>query len=339
MAWTNGSGDPKRVTAADCACDDDFAEIAEAINRRRRILFFGEHDYWGLFEPDEYISRRHIASHSPPPYRALRPEFDYIINNFASLGGAPPTPVDMHWLWPEADGDEDKKIVTAAPDPGEVNFFTRMNGTSSWTDPSLDKNTYIRTVHMNEMRWGIEHLTRGYLRVPIYLTVGLLSLLPDVPWTGGAIVNNGTDELRTIGYPIMRTGETPPRGIVNATVRSGSYLSITVDVDCTVEAYHCLRSVEFSGDQPTWNEYDPSESLAWATPGGTGSGDANYLGSLALTANTPASLSTSALVTALQSMVDGDEQAFLFRRNDTGTENVGISVDLVVEFDLNTPPN
>lgn len=335
MGWTNGSGDPKRVTATDYACDDDFREIAEALNRRRRILFFGEHDYSGLFEPDEYIGRQPIASHSPPPYRALRPEFDYIINNFAGLGGNPPTPADMHWLWPEADSDEDKRIITAAPEAGEVNFFARMNGTSGWTDPALDASTYIRTIHMNEMRWGIEHLRRGHLRVPIYFTAGLLSLLPDDAWVGETLANNGTDELRSAGYAILSIADSPPRGLADVAVRGTSEIRITASEDCTVELGRCIREIDFADDPPTWNKYAPNQGLSWDTPGG----DYVSLGTIALAAGVPGVLAGQTVQAALQEMVDGAPQNFLARRADTGYENIQIAVEAAVEFDLSDPPN
>jgi len=114
---------------------------------------------------------------------------------------------------------------------------------------------------------------------------------------------------------------------------------ITTDTDCTVEAYRCKRPIDFVTDPPTWNEYDPSASAGWATPGGTGAADAVLIGSVTLTANAPGSISNTALQSALQAMVDGAEQNFLLRRSDTGVETIAITASLTVEFDLNSPPN
>jgi len=342
--WTNANAQDRLDAGSHSICLSDADELADVINRRRLLTYQQQQDFSSAIYSGAPVRKPLIASATAPPFHHLRRSLDQEVLSVSGggMGGSPFTPTSMDWLWPVSDSDENKIIVNDnyGVGPGEVGLFQKLNGTTNWIDHALVAGqSNVRAVHFNELRQAVEWITRGRWQMPVYLTAGIISVLPDTPWTGGAIVNNGFDELRTIGYPVMRTGETPPRGIVNATVRPGSYLSITADVNCTVEAYHCLRSVEFSSDQPTWNEYDPSESLAWATAGGTGSGDANYLGSLALTANTPASLSTSALVTALQSMVDGGKQAFLFRRNDTSAENVGISVALVVEFDLDTPPN
>jgi len=42
---------------------------------------------------------------------------------------------------------------------------------------------------------------------------------------------------------------------------------------------------------------------------------------------------------ALQAMTDGAEQNFLIRRGDAGPQTVGVAGRLVVEFDLDNPPN
>ncbi|HAU38859.1 MAG TPA: hypothetical protein DCX07_14225, partial [Phycisphaerales bacterium] len=61
--------------------------------------------------------------------------------------------------------------------------------------------------------------------------------------------------------------------------RESCSLAVTADADCQVEVYRCKRTVDFVTDRPTWNEYDPSASAAWASPGGAGADDAAWIGS------------------------------------------------------------
>ena len=52
-----------------------------------------------------------------------------------------------------------------------------------------------------------------------------------------------------------------------------------------------------------------------------------------------ANISGSAVTVGLQAMVDGAQQNFLIRRSDTGNQTIWITGTVVMEFDLNTPPN
>jgi hypothetical protein len=142
------------------------------------------------------------------------------------------------------------------------------------------------------------------------------------------------DEVRSIGFALMRPADASGRGLMDVAVRSGSSLTITVDKDCTAQAWHCLRPIMWASDPPTWNEYQPNANKAWTTPGGTGAGDATLIGSVALTADEPGSISSSALVSALQAMVDGAETNFLLRRADTGSPTINISGEVTIEFNL-----
>ena len=113
-------------------------------------------------------------------------------------------------------------------------------------------------------------------------------------------------------------------------------MEITADRDCTVGAYHCLRMLDFTLDPPTWNKYRPNEQKAWGSPGGTGGGDSSSIGSIDLVAETPGSISNSALSSALQAMVDGSEQVFLLRRTDSDNYTVSITGQVTIEFELNS---
>ena len=341
-SWTNGNAQGRLEAGENFVCLSDASELASAVNRRRLLTYQTQQDFTSEIAAGKYVRRSTVAGASAPPFDNLRNSFDDKILSAptGTLGGTPPTPAAMDWLWPVADSDENKIIVCGSPGEGQVGLFQKLNGTDDWMDPAIVAGTTpVRAAHFNELRQVAEWLRHGSWELPVYFAGGLFSVLPDTPWITDAIANNGTNELRAVGYAVIRTGETPDRGLVNATVRSSSYLQLTADVDCSVEVYRCLRTIDFANDPPTWNEYDPSASAAWATPGGTGSGDSVFIGSMSLTADVPSQLSTSALASALQAMVGGAEQNFLIRRSDTGPETISIEVTLVVEFDLNSPPN
>jgi len=341
-SWTNGNAQGRVEAGQHFICLSGALELTGAINRRRLLTYQTEHDFSSDVSAGKHVRQSTLDAASAPPFDNLRCSFDDKILSppTGTLGGTPPTPGAMDWLWPIAGGDENKIIVSGSPGEGEVALFQKLNGTSDWTDPTITAGaTAVRSVHFNELRQVAEWVRRGRWQLPVYFAGGLFSSLPDTPWITDAIANNGTNELRAVGYAIIRTNETPDRGLVNVSVRPSSYFEITADVDCSVEIYRCLRSIDFVSDPPTWNEYDPSASAAWATPGGTGSGDAALIGSLDLAADSPGQLSGSAMASALQAMVDGEEQNFLIRRSDTGPQTVSIEAELVVEFDLESPPN
>jgi len=341
-SWQNGNGQGRLQAGEHYVRLSDACELCDAINRRRLLTYQLQQDFSSQISPGKHVRRHELDGASAPPFDNFRDSLDDKILSApcGTLGGSPPTPEAMHWLWPVAGSDENKVIVSGTPGGGEVGLFQKLDGTGNWTDPALVAGTTaIRAVHFNELRQVTEWLRRGSWELPVYFAGGLFSVLPDTPWITDAVANNGTNELRAVGYSVIRTGETPDRGLMNLTVRSSSCIRITADADCSVEVYHCLRSIDFVNDPPTWNEYDPSASAAWTTPGGTGSGDAELIGSLDLTADVPAQLSTDELTSAIQAMVDGGEQNFLVRRSDEGSETIAIEAELVVEFDLNGPPN
>lgn len=143
----------------------------------------------------------------------------------------------------------------------------------------------------------------------LYMGGGIFSLLPNTPWIGRTVADNGTDKLRML----ERVNPQPIEG-----------LRLCADQDCRVEIYHCLRPIDFTADPPTWNEYAPSASGEWAAPGGIGPGDSNYLGALDLVADGPATLANPAVKAAFQVMCDGASPCLLILRCDRGQEVVGI---------------
>ncbi|MBN1942723.1 MAG: hypothetical protein JW849_05445 [Phycisphaerae bacterium] len=325
-AWTNADAQG-RVTNQQWIGLCDVQELAEAVNRRRRLVYLSEQS----FDAAEMIS---VA-----PLPALREQIaDTILLPAAGgLGGEPPTPEAMAWLWPVA--DENENGVLAPNEGGDVSLFEQLNGTSDWTDASLSAGDFAEAVHANELRQAVEWISRGRWTLPIYFTTGLFSLLPDTPWMGEAIGNNGSAELRSVGYAVFRAAGSPIRGLTGATARASSQIEITADTPCQVEVYRVKRPIDFAVNLPTWNEYNPGASLAWQTPGGTGPDDAAYVGTLNLSAGVPGTLTGEAVRQAFQAVLDGANQFFLLRRSDTGYPTIYVSGRVVVEFDLSTPPN
>jgi hypothetical protein len=328
IEWANGSGSPARVGNADWVKAPDHVEVAREINRRRRLVYAGENSTLD----DDFLATKFISA---AKVAALRNEFAGLLSPAGGcLGGDPPTPTSMRWLWPEADADENKPLTAASPPPsGEVNFFAKMNGGTGWTD-SLSGVTFVRAVHTNELRWACEKLSRGRWEVPIYWPNGIFSAVPDSPWTTDAIGNNGTHELRSIGAAVIITDPPTPLGPADVTVRTSSKFCITADVNCTVEIYRCKRPIDFYNDLPTWNTFAPSVPSAWETPGCGSAADRAFVGSLSLTAGVEGTLTGSAVAGAIQAMIDGEPQNFMVRRSDTDWATITITGRLVADFDL-----
>jgi hypothetical protein len=252
-----------------------------------------------------------------------------------SLGGDPPTPGTMAWIWPEADADEGKIIVNGytGVGAGQVSLFQKLSGTGTWTDPDLvPGSTGVRAIQWNELRQAVEFIRRGRWELPIRFFGGLSTLAPDQPWLGEMIANNGADECRTVG-PAFLFYE--GQGLSNVTVRPGSYIELTADIACTAEVHHCLRTIDYINWLPCWNAYSPSGS--WS--GGIGPGDSTPIGSVALAANVPGRLTGAAVAAAMQAMVDGAQQNFLVRKSDESWDTIRVTGRIVVEFELNAPPN
>lgn len=340
--WQNGDNDGCVSAAEHYVRLSDAEELADAINRRRLLTYRQEQDFSSDVCTGEYVRRRTVSAADAPPYDDFRAAMDEKVLHPppGGLGGSPATPQEMVWLWPEADGDEDKTIVGGEAGAGEVGLFDKLNGTDDWTDAQLTPGvSSVRSVHVNELRQAVEWIRRGRWTLPVYPEAGLFSPMPDTPWPGGQVANNGFDELRTVGFAVLRTCDDPPLGLTGVTVRASSGIELLADYDCTLEIHHCLRQIDFADDMPTWNEYAPLQSAAWSQPGGLGAGDSTFIGAIAVTANTPATLSNTALTDALQAMIDGDEQNLLIRRQDNGPETIEVTSLLRVEFDLDTPPN
>jgi hypothetical protein len=342
-AWSNGNANGRLSAGQHHVRLCDAAELAAAINRRRLLTYWSAWDFSSHLYSLAPVRDSTLDSALWPPFDHLRGAItgSVLYPTPGAKGGQPPTPTSMEWLWPVSDGDEGKRLVSGLtpPGPDEVGLVQKLNGTNHWTDPNLQPAaTAIRAVHFNELRQALEWVRRGRWDLPIYWCSGLFTIAPDTPWTAEVVANNGTDELRNVGYAVFRGVESPPLGLVNATALSGSYLEVTADTDCTVEVFHCLRPIDWEW-LASWNEYNPHTGAAWASPGGTGPGDSTSVGSVALTAGVPGQISGGNLTAALQNILDGAVQNFLIRRVDVGWVTAAVSSRVVVEFELNAPPN
>ena len=337
--WENGNAQGRLDAGVQIACLSDADELAERVNRRRLLVYQYGQDFSSAIYGGAWVGNDLPAEETVPPFTNLRANITGTILEPAvgGLGGSPATPADMDWLWPVVGADEGKIIVAgdSGVGAGEVGLLQKLNGTNRWTDPNLIAGqTYVRAAHFNELRQAIEWIHRGRWRLPIYFSAGILSVLPNSPWIDRAVANNGADELRSVGFALLAPEDSSGRGLIDVEARSGSTLSITADKDCTIEAYHCLRPILWETDPPSWNEYQPNADKAWACAGGLGTGDTTFIGSVALTADVPGSISNSALFSALQSMIDGAESNLLLRRADTDSATVSISGEVTIEFDL-----
>ncbi len=342
-SWTNGNGEGRLEGGVHDVKLSDAQEIVDAINRRRLLTFQTEKDYSSSIISGAYVKDVTMDTWPSPPYQSLRNaiEADVLHPPIKIMGGTPPSPTNMQWLWPVSDGDEDKIIIggSVSPDAEEVSLRDKLNGTNQWTDAVTDQPTPIRAIHWNELRQATEWIRRGRMELPLYMSVGLFSPAPDTPWTGGGIANDGADELRAVADILSRILPAEPRGLTGVTVRSSSFIELTAEDDCTAKIYHCLRAIDFVDDEPTWNDYAPIAGKSWGTAGGLGGGDATLIGSITLLAGQPNTLSSSGLTSALQNIVNGAEQNFIVTRVDTGPFGIAIEGRAVIDFDLHSPPN
>ena len=338
-SWTDGD----RVTAGvHYVRLPHLEELTQAVNRRRLVTYQAEQDYSSALVSGQWIKPYVIADAAAPPYDCLRLALSEKILSppNGSEGGSPVTPSEMTWLWPEAGEDYGKPISAANPPPeGQVSLFGKLNGGSGFTDPLLTgQGKFARAVHFNELRQVCEWLRYGRWELPIYLAGGITSVWPDDPWWGDVIANDGFDEVRILGFAILRTDDDPPEGIVNATALASSYIEVKTDYDCTVEVYAILRAVDFDDDRPTWNKYDPGGNHAWSTPGATGAGDSTLIGQINCVQDEWVRLDGGAVAAALTGMIDGAPQVIMVRRADSGEESILVHARWGIEFELNSPP-
>lgn len=334
--WTDGDTSGALLPATHTVRFAHVQELVEAVNRRRGLVYQPAADFSSLAAAGGRV-RRAILDGSGTP-AGLRDNIRQTILQPATgvLATYPPTPIAMQWLWPLAGGDENMVIVAANPQSGQVSLFEHLNGTADWTDANPSPNPPVRAVHFNELRRAVELLRRGRWLVPVCQAGGIFSVLPDTPWMGGIVGRSGSDEIRALGFVLLRDG---PLGLQDVTVRATTSLQITTDAACEIEVRHCLRPLNSINNLPTWRRYDPDADQAWTFAGGTGSDDSTALGTIALPASTRTSFSTASLMTAVQEMIDGSAMNFLFRRVDSGPQTVALTAELSVEFDLDAPPN
>lgn len=322
--WTNGNTEgrikPGDISVHRC----DLRELTQAVNRRLVLTYQAGEDF------SVALATSRIGG---ALLRNLRQIIEQRIVNVpaGTIKQSPMIPESMKWLWPVADTDENKVIVTSSPGPGEVNLFQKLNGTAAWTDPSLADGMPVRAVHVNELRQCLEWLCRARYVLPIEFGYGLFSIFPDTTWVGYGVANDGADELRSAGVAQLRSIANESLGLSNVTVRSGS-VTVTTEADRALEFYRLNAAIDYDSPErmPCWN-------WPWSTPGALG--DATLISTISTTAGTPAVISGAAMISALQAMVDGAPMNFLMRQADSDYAQTQFSADLTLDFDLNTPPN
>jgi hypothetical protein len=179
--------------------------------------------------------------------------------------------------------------------------------------------------------------------MPIRFEAGLFSLLPDTPWIGWCLANNGRGELRCAGQ-IIPTAVVRSTGFqpvvlqknnheqdAHATYRRGS-LELLADADCEVEVFRLLRAVDFEAG-PTWREFAPG--AFWDVLGAIGDTDAAPLGLLSLRPVRAETLTGPGVEAALRDLLDGQTVNLLVRRCDQGEKTIEIRGRAILEF---TPP-
>jgi hypothetical protein len=339
--WTDADEQGDLVAGLHWVRDDHLAELASALNRRRRLTYQADRDYSAQIAAGAYVRAALLAGALPSPLENLRAQVaDLLGPALGGMGGQPPSPAGMEWLWPLADDDENAVLVLTQPQAGQVALLEKIGQDGSWSDPALGGGvTPIRACHVNQLRRASELLRRGRWTLPLYLTSGMFSTAPQTPWIGGYVANNGSAEIRSVGCIIARTDDSPALGLSGVEARPASRIELTAQNDCSVELRRILRPMALLSDPPTWNCYRPAQSLAWASPGGCGQNDSEAIGSVALLAGQAGVLTGTGVAAALQAMIDGAGQNFLLRRTDTGYTSIPVSARTVVEFDLVSPPN
>ncbi|MCJ7545030.1 MAG: hypothetical protein MUP47_10815 [Phycisphaerae bacterium] len=334
-SWTNGNGSGRLVAGEHHVSLIDAQEIADAINRRRILTYQATQDFSSHLYSGAPVRASTIDTAGTPPFHNFRTALTVtvLIPPPGSMGGDPATPTAMEWLWPINDGDEGKVIksgLSTLP-PGTVGLLPKINGTNNWTDPALEEGvTYIRTAHFNELRQAVEYIRRGRWEMPVYWISGLFSLEPDTPWTPGFVAHTSTAELRNCGYAVIRGGVSYQYGLIDVTARASSVFEITADRDCTVEVRLIFIDIDWE-DPPCWNS-------PWTAPGGLV--DSVSMGQIELTAGVPGQLSGPDVAAGFQYAINfPGKQGYLIRRMDTAWESVAVSSRIIVEFDLDSPPN
>ena len=352
-AWTNADSNG-RVDSTCYHGRGDLDEIAAAINRRRLLVIQEPWDYDALLDVRPYVSQYVIddSTESPAADNALNFRQAVIDRILLAAPGrdtyyVPSNPSSLAWLWPLADADENKTVVTwlGSPSPTQVGLFNRLNGSPGWTDPAIVANAThtspARAVHINELRQALEWLRRGRWVLPMYWNVGLFTGMPNVPWFGSLLTYDGTSEARALGVVRPHIG---PRGLHGVRAIAAS-VSITFSAACVVEMRQVLRSISFDDDWPTWNHYRGDSGLPWSQPGGCGAGDSEVVfGPAPVSAGVPLVIDGanggSGWLPTWQSVLDQDSSPFfLLRRLDAAAGLVDIlSASLTLTFELDSPP-
>ena len=129
-----------------------------------------------------------------------------------------------------------------------------------FTWPRRDRCACIRAKHVNELRQVLEWLRYGRWEMPFYMAAGMHSWWPDTPWWGDIVANDGSDEVRILGFAYVRLDAAPPydpmnpaRGISSATV-TGGWFDVGSGFVLTMDQGSAARRSPAAGSTspPTW---------------------------------------------------------------------------------------
>src|SRR3989304_1242286 len=104
-AWNNASAQGRLQGGTPLITLADAQELADAINRRRRLIFQSSQVFSSHLSGNLMVRRPTLAG-PVPDFTPLRDNLAMSILQVVGggMGDNPPTPTSMEWLWPETDG-------------------------------------------------------------------------------------------------------------------------------------------------------------------------------------------------------------------------------------------
>jgi hypothetical protein len=279
---------------------------------------------------------------------AIRGRKDYL-NSVATANAG----FTGYWIWNGDDADKGKRLWTT-DEAGGVNVFRKLNGTTTWTVPTISTGspgTLIKRNHWDEMRLFLKYFGR------CSLMCGTHSGNPgNGPLTFWYQQNSSPQSADTCftqssangcstcaawgGYPAyeVQTMTYCPAYFPGATILPASSMRIfSYGYARTIE----VRYVKRPAYMPTWNSY--RSGMAWDSPGGHGENDSVLLGTIACPAaqnsgDVYGELSGEGLAAAIQAMVDNTYgqgcQWFMFRDATGPNQGAFVGVHWYVELEM-----
>ena len=323
FSWTKQNAQGEVEPASDYISKQEIIEIAEALNRRRKLAFI---------EPLTPYDTPKIAGYN---LSRLETQLSTIVG-IATFTGTPldEKPFKRSWLNPTPGTDYNKEI-TLVPKADSVIIYNLINGTGNFSRHNNNEK-FARATHINELRKAVKILSKGCWQSTLGFLTGISSAEPNSQFYYPAIHKSDSMEVRSIARTPIKSGN--DLGLKNVTVTDESSIMLTADCDCQIAIYHCLRPADLTSNQATWTSYNSQTNSNWSQPGGLGAGDAELIGTLNLQAYQAGTLSGAAVKNTLQKMVDGAPANFIAARTDTGNEFISLSGCVNTVWEINTPP-